>query len=78
MGKDKNLNIKIAANTESAAKGIEQITKKLKNFGKKLFFIFFIKTKRIINVFTIIFFYIYSWLVFKIRVGFFYKDNCQY
>ena len=35
MGKEKNLNIKIKANTESAAKGIEQITRKLNELEKQ-------------------------------------------
>lgn len=35
MGKDKNLNIKIAANTENAAKGIDQITRKLNELEKQ-------------------------------------------
>lgn len=35
MGKDKNLNIKIAANTESAVKGIDQITRKLNELEKQ-------------------------------------------
>lgn len=36
MGKaEKNINIKIAANTESAAKGIDEITKKLNKFEKE-------------------------------------------
>lgn len=35
MGKEKNLNIKIKANTESAVKGIEQITRKLNELEKQ-------------------------------------------
>lgn len=31
---EKNLNIKIKADTESATKGIDKITKKLNDFGK--------------------------------------------
>lgn len=36
MGKEKNINIKINADSKKAESGIDKITNKLNNFGKKV------------------------------------------